>query len=812
MIRTLALLLTATRLIAQPPAVSTSNPNIVFIMADDLGYADAGCYGGQTIATPNIDRLAKEGLRFTQAYSGGCVCTPARCVLMTGLHNGHSAARDNVPHYHTYLRDSDITIAEVLKSGGYRCGGVGKWSLGDANTEGSAMNQGFDSWFGYLNQDHAHYYYPEYLDDDERRLDLPGNSQSRKHFSHDLLTEHALKFIRESKDQPFFLYAAFAVPHFSARDEDPHGFSVPSTAPYTDKDWDERSKKYAAMVHMLDRDVGRITKLIDQLGLTNTIIILTSDNGGHKTIHQRFNTSGPLRGFKRTLNEGGIRVPFIVRWPGRTPAGKTSDEVIAFQDMLPTFASLAGIRQKQKFDGLDVAMALTGGKLTQQRDYLYWDYGHTRGKQYAQAVRMGDWKGIRSRKNDNQLALYNLTKDLGETLNVASDHPAVARRIEKIMSEAVVPNDRYKIGSTYRGKAIWKKREPTKPKFRIPPVTQPDGKGHLSAKFIFPPKQRPTPQCHSSTIEQLPNGNLIAAWFGGTIEKHVDNSIWVSRQENGRWSRPVEVVDGSEGEQEDHRTGNPVLFQPRNGPLMLFYKVVPSELSRASQWWGMITTSSDGGRTWTQPRKLGEDKALGGRPHLIGPVKNRPIELPDGSILCPSSTEHDGWRLHFEITQDLGRTWQVIGPVNNGSRISAIQPSILTHPDGRRQVLCRSQTGAIVQSWSSDRGRSWSPIIKTDLPNPNAGTDAVTLRDGRHLLVYNHTKKKGPFPAGRNMLNVALSQNGITWKPVLTLEKDRSEFSYPYVIQTKDGRVHITYTYRRDTIKHVTLDPANLQP
>jgi arylsulfatase A-like enzyme len=433
-------------------------PNFIFIMADDLGYADSGCYGGRTIATPNIDRLAREGLRFTQAYSGGCVCTPARCVLMTGLHNGHAAARDNVPHYPTYLKQGAVTVAKVLKAAGYRCGGVGKWSLGDRGTEGGALNQGFDSWFGYQNQDHAHYSYPEYLDDDDGRLELKGNAKSREHHSHDLLTDRALKFIRNSKGAPFFLYAAYTVPHFSALDEDPDGFSVPSTEPYTDRDWDARSKKYAAMVHMLDRDVGRITDLVAELGLNEeTLVIFTSDQGGHKTIHPRFNTSGPLRGFKRDLTEGGIRVPFIVRWPGRVPAGRTHDEVIAFPDMLPTFAALSGSKLNPPVDGMDVSAAFFGGQPKTRRDHLYWDYGHCRGQQYAQAVRVGDWKGIRSRKDGNRLSLYNLAADLGETTDVAAGHPDVVRRIEKIMDEAVTPDARYEIGTTYRGRAIWQK-------------------------------------------------------------------------------------------------------------------------------------------------------------------------------------------------------------------------------------------------------------------------------------------------------------------------------------------------------------------
>lgn len=439
---------------------AAATPNIIFIMADDLGYGDPGCYGGNTIDTPNIDRLAKEGLRFTQAYAGGPVCTASRCVLMTGLHNGHTAARDNVPHYHTYLRETDITIAEVLKSKGYRCGGVGKWSLGDAGTEGRATNQGFDTWFGYLNQDHAHYYYPEYLDDNETRLELTGNTQSRKHYSHDLLTERALQFIRESTGQPFFLYAAYALPHFTAKDEDPDGFTVPDTAPYTDRPWDEKSKKYAALVHRLDRDIGRIVELVDQLGLQKqTLIIFTSDNGGHKTIHERFDTNGPLRGYKRDLTEGGIRVPFIARRPGTIPAGKTSDEVIAFQDILPTFAELADADTPESLDGISIVPALRGEKLPTPRPPLYWDYGHCRGKQYARAVRIGKWKAIQSVKKSNIVELYNLETDISESHDLSKTEPQIVEKMTARLNEAAHPHPRYQIGTIYKGSAIWKKQQ-----------------------------------------------------------------------------------------------------------------------------------------------------------------------------------------------------------------------------------------------------------------------------------------------------------------------------------------------------------------
>lgn len=431
-------------------------PNIIFIMADDLGYGDLGCYGQKNIQTPNIDDLAKTGLRFTQAYAGAPVCTPSRCSLMTGLHNGHTAARDNIPHYHTYLQNHDVTIAEALKKAGYRCGGIGKWSLGDAGTVGRATNQGFDMWFGYLNQDHAHYYYTEYLDDNETRLELTGNTQSHEHYSHDLMTERALDFIQQNKDDPFFLYAAYTLPHFSSTDEDSDGLTIPSTEPYTNKDWDEKSKKFAAMVHRLDRDVGRIRKKVAELGLeNNTLIIFTSDNGGHGNIHERFHSNGPLNGAKRDLTEGGIRVPFIAHCPGMVPAGTTNDDIIAFWDMMPTFAELAGVEPPSAIDGISIVNALKGKKQEETHEYLYWDYGHCRDR-YDQAVRMGKWKGIR-RGLDSPLELYDLEQDIGEQHNVAVNHPNVVKKIESIMKKAYVPNDNYPIGKKYKGEPIWKK-------------------------------------------------------------------------------------------------------------------------------------------------------------------------------------------------------------------------------------------------------------------------------------------------------------------------------------------------------------------
>jgi predicted neuraminidase len=333
-------------------------------------------------------------------------------------------------------------------------------------------------------------------------------------------------------------------------------------------------------------------------------------------------------------------------------------------------------------------------------------------------------------------------------------------------------------------------------------IASPGSGGYVQGELIYPLDDKPTPQCHASTIEQTPHG-LIAAWFGGTREKDKDVGIWISRRAGDSWTKPREVANGIQSDELRYPCWNPVLFQPAGAPLMLFYKVGPSP----SEWWGMLMTSEDGGDTWSEPRKLGRNDRIG---HLLGPVKNKPIQLQDGSILCPSSTEDRGWRVHFELTRDLGRTWEVIGPINDGVEFGAIQPSILTYPGGRMQVVCRSQQQVITQSWSDDGGRTWSAMTATRLPNPNAGADAVTLQDGRQLLVYNHTTRTSS-PSGRQMLNVAISKNGIEWIPVLTLERQPGEYSYPAVIQADDGSVHITYTYQRQSVKHVVLDPRSLK-
>ena len=325
-------------------------------------------------------------------------------------------------------------------------------------------------------------------------------------------------------------------------------------------------------------------------------------------------------------------------------------------------------------------------------------------------------------------------------------------------------------------------------------ITEQDG--YLEVSLIYTLEARPTPQCHASTLAETSEG-LIAAWFGGTREKHPDVGIWLSRWTGDRWTTPIEVVNGiqskSNGDSSQrHPCWNPVLFQPRTGPLMLFFKVG----SNPRQWWGEMMISEDEGRTWKNRVRLPD---VG-----IGPVKNKPIQLVDGTILSGSSTEHDGWRVHFEMTPDLGSTWSRTQPINDGVAISAIQPSILTHPGGWLQALGRSRQGRIWEAWSSDGGKTWGEMTLTGLPNPNSGTDAVTLSDKRQLLVYNPTTK------GRSPLAVAISKDGKSWVRVLTLEDQPGEYSYPAVIQTEDSLVHLSYTWNRRSIKHVVIDPQKL--
>ncbi|MEQ8766187.1 MAG: arylsulfatase [Planctomycetota bacterium] len=425
-------------------------PNIVFIMADDLGYGDLGCYGQERLATPNIDRLAAGGLRFTDCYAGSTVCAPSRSVLMTGLHTGHTRVRGNalVP-----LETEDVTVAEVLKGAGYRTGLIGKWGLGEPGSTGVPNRQGFDTFFGYLNQRHAHNYYPDYLWRNEERFELPGNvvkdgvaSQKAVHVQ-ELFMQAALDFIDRSQDEPFFLYWALTMPHANNEAGRDHGdgMEVPEYGPYAKEDWPQPEKGRAAMIHLLDRDVGRLMKHLEERGIADkTIVFFTSDNGPHSEGGSKadfFDSSGPLRGIKRALYEGGIRVPMIVRWPGHIAEGETSDFYWGFQDFLPTAAALAGAEAPQDIDGHSILPTLRGED-QKPAEYLYWEFYESG---FHQAIRRGDWKAVRKNTIEAPLELYYLPSDLGEQNDVAKEQPDLVAELDALLKKARTDSEHWKV-------------------------------------------------------------------------------------------------------------------------------------------------------------------------------------------------------------------------------------------------------------------------------------------------------------------------------------------------------------------------------
>ena len=427
---------------------SERKPNIIYIMADDLGYGDLGCYGQKVIKTPNIDQLAAEGIRFTDHYAGHTVCRPSRLVLWTGRHTGHTAIAAN-EHY--VFKPDDVTVAELLKKAGYVTGGVGKWAMANAEGAGHPNDNGFDFWMGYLDQSEAHNYYPLYLWRNHEKVMLEGNvlyapdarnrgrvAKERVTWSHEVMTEAALDFIRENAGKPFLLHVHWTIPH--ANNERGRvlgdGMEVPDNGPYADRDWPNPEKGFAAMVTRMDGDVGRIAALLKELHIEKqTVLFFTSDNGPHQEgghQHEFFDSNGTLRGYKRDLYEGGIRVPMIVRWPGKIKAGAATDHPSAFWDYMPTACDLAGVQPPDDIDGISYLPTLLG-ESQPQHDYLYWRFfGANRDKE---AVRFGTWKGVRPAK-DAAIELYDLDQDVGETVNRAGQHPDVVEKIKTFMLDA----------------------------------------------------------------------------------------------------------------------------------------------------------------------------------------------------------------------------------------------------------------------------------------------------------------------------------------------------------------------------------------
>lgn len=446
-------------------AAAAPKPNVIFILADDLGYGELGCYGQKVIQTPRLDRMAAEGLRFTQFYAGTTVCAPSRCVLMTGKHTGHCSVRGNRAGPAQALRAEDSTVAQVFKQAGYKTALIGKWGLGDM-TEGSEVGlptrKGFDYFFGYLNQIHAHNYYPEFLWRNEEKVPLSnvvqkaeresndfvgGVATTRLQYSHDLFAAEALQWIRQQASDPFFLYLSLTLPH--ANNEGSKmtgdGAEVPDYGPYTNNDWPNQDKGQAAMITRLDGDVGRLLDLLKELGLAeNTLVIFSSDNGAHNEARhdiKRFNPSGPLRGIKRALYEGGIRVPTLAWWPGQIAKGTVADHIGYFGDFYATVCELTEQPIPEGLDSLSFLPALRGGKPT-EHPYLYWEF-HEQGSR--QAVRFGSWKAIRAPMFSGKVELYDLSKDLAEEHDLAASHGEVVERAVGYMETAHTPDPRWRV-------------------------------------------------------------------------------------------------------------------------------------------------------------------------------------------------------------------------------------------------------------------------------------------------------------------------------------------------------------------------------
>ena len=417
-------------------ALERKQPNILLILADDLGYGDLGCYGQSRIKTPNIDRLAAEGTRYTQAYAGSTVCAPSRAVLMTGFHTGHNRIRGNDQRP---LLSTDVTVARLLDKAGYQTALFGKWSLGLPGSSGIPTRQGFQEWLGYLDQTAAHNYYPTQLYRNDQVMDLPQNEGGRHGlYVQDLIDRVTTNYLRTAKYRPFFLCLAYTLPH--ANNElgraTGNGMETPSDAPYSKEPWPQPEKNKAAMITRIDSDVGMVLAALKAHRMTsNTVVIFTSDNGPHSeggvkaSFHQ---SSGPLRGIKRDLYEGGIRVPLIAWWPGRIPAGRVSQELFPAWDFLPTALDLAGLPIPAGLDGISMKRDLLGLAQTNRHETLYWEFheGWSR-----QAIRMGNWKGVRNGVGEG-MELYDLATDLGETNNLASAHPEILARLEERLAHA----------------------------------------------------------------------------------------------------------------------------------------------------------------------------------------------------------------------------------------------------------------------------------------------------------------------------------------------------------------------------------------
>lgn len=813
----LAVLLPATVFAASAPA----KPNIVFILADDLGYGDLGCYGQKEIQTPNIDRLAAEGMRFTQFYAGASVCAPSRCVLMTGRHTGHCRVRGNAPltqrARQTLTRD-DVTVAALLKQAGYATALVGKWGLGMDDMPGRPLEQGFDFFFGYLDQVHAHNYFPDTLWRNREKVTLPnevrpipvGNSgdwgtggiaTKRVAYSPKLMLDEALQFIEQNKSRPFFLYFATTIPHANneAAKELGNGAEVPDLGLYEGKPWPTPEKGYAAMIGCLDRQVGAILQRLEQLGLDeNTLVIFTSDNGpelrqftGYDT--EFFKSAGNYRGFKRDNYEGGIRVPFIARWPKSIKPGSVSRHVGYFGDFLATATELAGAKTPAGLDSISFAPALLNRAGEQARhDFLYWEY-HAGNASTQAALMDGRWKGVRQLRNAG-LELYDLVADAGETRNVAAQHAGIAAKVAAYLTTARTnpPN--------------WPLRE-------LPAAVKTAEKRAESIKVtrsihVDVPTQAGSAQVAGISYASIKKPVLmesIGLPEGAFIRRSEDNGKTWTKCETWKVSEPIQ------GDRTLQRDLPEFFLDPENGWMFRVFNV--SESIRGVVPWDpkspvmatrkiFIQISKDEGKTWGEPRQLiqsgpqydathwaegfwhGKNSAAVEGAHIIK-LKDGTILMPfwafklheNGSIRSPRTgwvVQVSGCFLGRWRADGSGIDWEMSNVVSLPPKYSndgADEPSVDYLPDGRLMMILRARVckgsktelpGLKYFSVSGDEGRTWregSPLLYDDGSYPYSpaclGNVFRSKHNGRFYLITNINPGPGQNCDPRTTLQIA---------------------------------------------------------
>jgi len=817
--------------VAAQPAQPTP-PNIIYILADDLGYAELGSYGQARIRTPHLDQMAREGLRFTQHYSSSPVCAPARASFLTGLHTGHSIIRDNL-EFGGYLDSEERgqmplpkgtrTLSSLLKAGGYHTGLIGKWGLGGPYTEGQPTRHGFDYFLGYLDQKQAHNFYPTHLWRGEEWFPLrnPYFSPHQKHdgdpadlasyakyssvdYSLDVMADDALRYIREQKNRPFFLYLPFTVPHLALQvpadslaeydgvfDETPYlgqnGY-LPHPRPYS---------AYAAMITRMDRHIGRVFALLKELKLDdNTLVIFTSDNGTTYTGGADaafFRSVGDLRGLKGSVYEGGIRVPFIARWPGRIPPGRVTDHLSAMWDMFPTFLELAGLPVPADIDGVSLVPTMLGRDGQRAHDSMYWEYhGLWKG---AQAVRLGKWKGVRLGGHDNAdapIELYDIEADRSESRNIAAAHPEVVARVRAVMESrtpSAVPHWNFRRHGAIESQVIAAAGEGS-PFYRIPALTT-TTKGTLLAAYDARP-----------TLADLP-GELSIVMRRST--------------DGGRTWRPQTVVrrgPAPEGYGDpsfivDRTTGRVFLFHAASVRQGFFGAKTGNGDDDPEVLHADYGYSDDDGVTWTWRRLTSVIKQpeWGGLFAASGEGAQMRFGPHAGRLLQPYVVRRDGrnW-VTTAFSDDHGVTWQMgalVGPDADESKVVELS-------DGRLMLTIRARPVRKV-AWSSDGGTTWTGLRdEPALADPANNGSVMRLfpdapagsHEARQLLLShtNHASRR------ENLVIRRSCDDGRTWSAPVVVEPGAA--SYSTLTRLPDGRVGLLY--ERGTVNAIVFASFDL--